>query len=122
MSVRIKFVLALTLLVSCILVSSFLIIYNLFRHNQQQDFNNRLWANAYNQYLTYYSVRDTNKAALDKLTTNLPRTPVNFNSVLLDGSYHVLTTNPPAFRYHADTSFLQKVETEKEIYFTKDNL
>jgi signal transduction histidine kinase len=122
MNVRIKFVLELTLVVSFILVSSFLIIYSLFRNNQKQDFNNRLWANAYNQYLTYYNVQDTNKAAVDKLTANLPRTPVNFNSVLLDESYHVVTTNPPAFKYQIDTSFLQTVRTKREIYFTKDNL
>jgi signal transduction histidine kinase len=122
MSVRIKFVLELTLVVSFILVSSFLIIYSLFRNNQKQDFNNRLWANAYSQYLTHYNVQDTNKAAVDKLTANLPRTPVNFNSVLLDESYHVVTTNPPAFKYQIDTSFLQTVRTKREIYFTKDNL
>src|SRR4051812_31565235 len=122
MSVRFKFVLVLTLVVSIILVSSFFIIYNLFRHNQKQDFNNRLWANAYNQYLTYYNIQNTHKATLDKLNANLSRSPVNLNSVLLDGSYHLIATNPSALRYEVDTSFLQKVRSEKEIYFKKDNL
>ena len=121
MSVRIKFVLALTLLVSGILLSSFLIIYNLFRHNQERDFDNRLWANAYNQYLTYYNIQDTDKVTHDKLTANLPGIPVNFDWVLLDGAYHVVTKIPADFKYNVDTSFLEKVRTEKEIYFTKDN-
>src|SRR6476660_9408583 len=107
MSVRIKFVLVLTLVVSIILVSSFFAIYNLFRHSQKQEFDNRLWANAYSEFLAYYNIKDTDKATLRKLRTYLPRAPLNFNSVLLDGTYRILTTNPSTFKYKIDTSFLQ---------------
>src|SRR4051794_19935706 len=121
MSVRIRFVLILTLVVSIILVSSFFIIYNLFRHNQTQEIDNRLWANAYRQYLTYYNIKDTDKVALDKLTTFLPRALSDFHSVLLNATYEVVRTNPSIFNYKVDTSFLRKLKSEKEIYFSKDN-
>jgi signal transduction histidine kinase len=122
MSVRIKFVLILTLVVSLILIISFLIIYDLFRNNQEQEFDNRLWASAYSEYLTYYNIKDTNKATLDKLNSYLPRVPVNFNSVLLNESFQIITTNPNTFKYKADTSFLQKIKSAKEVYFSRDNI
>ncbi|HEY6978604.1 MAG TPA: HAMP domain-containing protein, partial [Chitinophagaceae bacterium] len=112
----------LTLVVSIILVSSFFAIYNLFRHSQKQEFDNRLWANAYSEYLAYYNIKDTDRATLYKPGTYFPLTPINFNSVLLDGTYRILTTNPAIFKYKIDTSFLQKVKAAKEVYFSKGKI
>jgi len=122
MSVRITFVLVLTLVVSLILISSFLGIYKLFKNNQEQEFNNRLWASAYSEYLTYYNINDTDKITRDRLGTYLSRTPSDFNSLLLDGTYQIIITNPATSRYKSDTAFLQKIKAEKEIYFSKDNI
>jgi len=121
MSVRIKFVLIITLVVSFILLSSFFIIYSLFQHTQEQEFNNRLWAHAYTEYTTYYNIKDTDKATLSKLADYLPRSPSNFHSVLLDNAYHVITTDPKTFNYKTDSTFLQKVKVLKEINFSNSD-
>ena len=55
MRVRIRFVLTLALVVSAILATSFLIIYTLYAKNRKTDFENRLWAQAYNIYKDYYN-------------------------------------------------------------------
>jgi signal transduction histidine kinase len=122
MSVRIRFVLILTLVVSIALLSSFFIIYSLYERIQKQDFYKRLWAHAYNEYLTYYNIKDTDKATLDKFANYLPGSPINFHSTLLDGAYHVITTNPSTFNYKFDTTFLQKLKVLKEIDFSKDDI
>lgn len=122
MSVRLKFVLVLTFVVSIILVSSFFIIYNLFRQTQKQEFDNRLWANAYSEALAHYNIKDTDKGTLDKLATYARRTPVNFSFALIDGTYRVIDVNPDTLKFKVDTPFLQKIKAEKELYFFEEQL
>lgn len=115
MTVRIRFVLALTLVVSVILLGSLFTIYKFYDYSRRQNFDTRLWAHAYNGFIDYYNITDTDKATLTTLANYLPGVPVNFHFALIDNSYHVIKTIPDNWNYKVDTSFLQKLHTENKI-------
>jgi signal transduction histidine kinase len=120
MRVRIRFVLTLTLVVSVILATSFFIIYTLYAQNRKSDFDNRLWAHAYNTYRDYYNIKDTNKAIESRLKYYLPGSPVEFNSVILDSSYRIVTSIPDDIDFRFDTNQLIEIKGAKELYFTNE--
>ena len=122
MSVRIRFVLALTLVVSIILVGSLLTVYVLYDRNRRQDFDKRLWAHAYVEFANYYNIKDTGKTFLDKLNYYLPGPPINFHFALIDKDYRIIKTEPAGWEYAIDTTFLQQVKTKKQYDFTEDSL
>lgn len=115
MNVRIRFVLVLTLVVSVILLGSLFTIYKFYDHSRRQNFENRLWAHAYNEFANYYNIKDTDKATLAKLTNYLPGYPINFHFTLIDTSYHVIKTIPDNRDYKVDTLFLQKLKAAHQI-------
>lgn len=118
MSVRIRFVLILTLVVSVILLSSVFIIYTLYAHTREQEFNKRLWAHAYDEYATYYNIMDTDEALLGNLANYLPGSPINFRVVLIDSAYKILFTSPEQVTYTIDTNLLQTARVLGESEFT----
>jgi signal transduction histidine kinase len=122
MRVRLRFVITLTLVVSAILAISFFIIYTLYAQNRKKDFENRLWANAYDVYRDYYNVRDTNKEVLSKLAYYLPGSPADFHSVIIDSSYRVVSSNPDDMEYAVDTAQLLTIKENKEYYFSREQL
>jgi len=122
MRVRIRFVITLTLVVSAILAISFLIIYTLYSKNRETDFNNRLWANAYNAYKKQYHITDIDKALNSKLEYYLPGSPSNFHSIIIDSSFRILSINPNNISYAVDTNRLLSIKDSKEIYFSQDQL
>src|ERR1700741_3101623 len=122
MRVRIRFVITLTLVVSAILAISFLIIYTLYSKNRETDFNNRLWANAYNAYKKQYHITDIDKALNSKLEYYLPGSPANFHSIIIDSAFHIVSINPNNINYSVDTNRLLSIKDAKEIYFSQDPL
>jgi len=122
MSVRIRFVLALTLVVSIILVGSLLTVYVLYDRNRRQDFDKRLWAHAYIEFANYYNIKDTNKTFLDKLNYYLPGRPINFHFALIDKDCRIVKTEPAEWNYAVDTAFLQQVKIKKQYDFAEDTL
>jgi len=119
MRVRIRFVITLTLVVSAILATSFLIIYTLYSKNRQNDFDNRLWANAYNAYRSKYNISDTSKALNARLNYYLSGSPANFHSIIIDSAFHIVSINPNDINYSIDTSRLLAIKESKELYFTQ---
>ncbi|QEC69527.1 HAMP domain-containing histidine kinase [Panacibacter ginsenosidivorans] len=117
MRVRLRFVVTLTLVVSAILAISFFIIYTLYAQNRKKDFDNRLWAHAYNTYRNQYRINDTDKEVMSKLTYYLPGSPTEFSSVIIDSSYHLVASNPRDFKYTIDTNLLFNIKDSKELYF-----
>ena len=89
MRVRMKFVLILTLVVSIIFVSSIFIIYTLFARTRTQEFEKRLWAHAYSNFLVHYNVVDTNKSVTVKLENYLPGYPLYLQTILIDSSLRI---------------------------------
>jgi signal transduction histidine kinase len=120
MSVRIRFVLLLTLIVSIILVTSLSSVYVLYERNRKQDFEKRLWAHAYTEFADYYNIKDTNKALLDKINYYFPSTPINFHLALYDQNFNLIKSEPAGWSYTADTSFFQKLKAQKEETFSHD--
>jgi len=120
MRVRLRFVVTLTLVVSAILAISFFIIYTLYAQNRKKDFENRLWAHAYNAYRDHYNVRDTNKEVLSRLAYYLPGSPADFHSVIVDSSFRVVSTNPDDMEYAVDTAQLLTIKESKEFYFSRE--
>ena len=120
MRVRIRFVITLTLVVSAILATSFLIIYTLYSKNRQNDFNNRLWANAYNAYRNRYNISDTSKALNARLNYYLPGSPANFHSIIIDSAFRIVSINPNDINYTVDTSRLLAIKEAKELYFSQE--
>lgn len=104
MSVRLKFVLIITLFVSLIFLLSFFVIYFLYARTRQDDYNKRLWAHAYQEYTNYYQLSDTDNRIKSKLSYYLPGTLVNFKVTILDSNYHLLYSNPTIKEYKADTA------------------
>lgn len=121
MSVRIRFVLILTLVVSLILLSSFFIIYTLYAHTREQDFNKRLWAQAYKEYTTYYNITDTDKTVISKLANYLPGSPIGFQSVLFDSAYNILFTAPKQLNYKVDIKLMQTIKELEVSEFFRGN-
>lgn len=115
MTVRIRFVLALTLVVSVILLGSLFTIYKFYDHSRRQNFENRLWAHAYNGFINYYNIKDTDKVTHIRLANYLPGYPINFHFALIDTSYHVIKTIPENRNYKVDTPFLQKLKAVNRI-------
>lgn len=122
MRVRIRFVLTLTLVVSAILATSFFIIYTLYAQNRKSDFDNRLWAHAYNAYRNQFKIVDTNQTVLSKLSYYLPGSPTELNSVIIDSAYHIVASQPKKLVYKVDTATLVTIKEAKEFYFSKDTL
>jgi len=111
-------VLALTFIVSIILVGSLLTVYILYDRNRRQDFDKRLWAHAYTEFANYNNIKDTNKAFVDKLNYYLPGTPINFHLALLDTNYNIVKIEPTGWNYTVDTNFLESLKTKKEETFS----
>jgi len=122
MRVRIRFVLILTLVVSIILIISFFIIYALYARNREQDFDNRLWAHGYKEYLDYYNIKDIDAESASKLSFYLPGAPVDFQSVLIDSAFHIIHAVPQKPDYKIDTNLLYTLKELKESTFTKDSI
>lgn len=118
MSVRIRFVLTLTLVVSIILIGSLFTVYVLYNHNRRLDFNKRLWANSYTEFTSFYNIKDTGKVVLDRLNYYLPGKPLDFHLVLLDGNYRLIKKEPADWNYKIDTSFLTTLKAKKQIDFS----
>lgn len=118
MRVRMKFVLILTLVVSIILVSSIFIIYTLFAHTRKQEFEKRLWAHAYSNFLVQYNVVDTSKSVAAKLENYLPGYPLNLQTILIDSSFHVTKQFPIDLNFNIDTALLKNVRQQKEFDFS----
>jgi signal transduction histidine kinase len=108
-------VLALTLVVSVILLASLFTIYKSYDYNRRQNFDNRLWAHAYNGFINYYNLNNSDSAVLAKLAKYLPGYPINFHFALIDNSYHLIKTVPQNWNYKIDTAFLQKVKAANLI-------
>lgn len=120
MRVRIKFVLILTLVVSIILIGSIFLIYTLFAHTRKQEFERRLWAHAYSEYLSHYDLKETNKAVLNKLENYLPGYPLYLQKILIDSSFHVISRTPGNSIYSVDTAMLLALKDQKETYFSDE--
>lgn len=120
MRVRIRFVITLTLVVSAILATSFLIIYTLYSKNRETDFNNRLWANAYNTYKRKYHINETDKATTNKLEYYLAGSPANFHSIIIDSSFKIVSIEPNDINYTVNTNQLLAIKDTKELYFSQD--
>lgn len=121
MRVRLRFVVTLTLVVSAILAISFFIIYTLYAQNRKKDFDNRVWAHAYDVYRDYYNITDTSKAVRSRLNYYLPGSPAEFTSVIIDSTYHIIATQPDDFPYTVDTNQLRNTQETKELYFEQGN-
>jgi len=117
MSVRIRFVLILTMVISIILLCSLFIIYTLYARTREQEFNKRLWAHAYNEYKEYYNITDTDSTVLKKLDYYLPGSPINFQSFLLDSAYHLIASAPEQLSFKVDTNQLQTIRELGESDF-----
>src|SRR5215831_15894062 len=117
MSVRIRFVLTITLVVSIILVGSLLSVYFLYDHKRKQDFAKRLWAHGYTEFNHYYNINDTSKTSLEALNYYLPGTPVSFHLALLDNNYRVIKTEPSDWSYTINTSLLRTAKTKGDVNF-----
>lgn len=121
MRVRVRFVFLLTLVISIILLASLFIIYTLYAHTREQDFNKRLWAQAYNGYTAYFNIKDTDKAVLSKLDNYLPGPPINFKSVLLDSGYHLIYSSPKQLNYKVDTDLMHTIKKLEVSNFSVGN-
>lgn len=122
MRVRIRFVITLTLVVSAILATSFFIIYTLYAKNRESDFNNRLWANAYNTYKRKYHISEADKAINSKLDYYLYGSPENFRSIIIDSAFKIISKTPNVTDYPIDTNRLLTIKDTKELYFTQDQM
>lgn len=120
MSVRIRFVFVLTLVVSVILLSSLFIIYTLYERNRKQDFDKRLWANAYSQFVSYYNVKDTDTLSLEKLQNYLPDSPANFHFVLLDSSFQKIKSAPANWNYKNEPALFEKLKEDSQVEFSNN--
>lgn len=121
MRVRIRFVLTLTLVVSLILATSFIIIFELYAKNRETDFNNRLWAQAYNLYKDKYNITDTDKNSRDKLSYYIAGIPTNFEIVLIDSTSRVAFKEPEDLDYTPDNSLLQNIKEKREYDFSTND-
>lgn len=117
MSVRIRFVLVLTLLVSIILSSALLIVYNSFERNTRQEFENKLWVHGYTAFLENYHLSESDPVTLEKIQYYLPVTPLNFRCVILDSAFKPVATNPTGWHYRVDTSLLAGLPVTKQRGF-----
>lgn len=122
MRVRIRFVLTLTLVVSAILATSFFIIYTLYAQNRKSDFDNRLWAQAYNSYKDFYNIKDSSRAVENRLNYYLPGSPAEFNSVILDSAYNTVKSIPEDSGFSIDTSKLSSIKETKEYYYSENEI
>ena len=118
MRVRMKFVLILTLVVSIIFVSSIFIIYTLFARTRTQEFEKRLWAHAYSNFLVHYNVVDTNKSVTVKLENYLPGYPLYLQTILIDSSLRITKKLPIDLSFKVDTTLMEKIKQEKELPFS----
>lgn len=121
MSVRLKFVLLITLFVSLIFLLSFFVIYFLYARTRQDDYNRRIWAHAYQEYTNYYQLSDTDNRIKSKLAYYLPGTLVNFKVTILDSNYRVVYSNPILQDYKVDTARLLTIHEIKESHFNIDD-
>lgn len=119
MSVRLRFVLTLTLVVSLILLSSFFIIYTLYAHSREQDFNKRLWAHAYSEYMHYFSIEESDSLIEAKLKNFLPGEPINYQFFIVSPSFQLIRPKPTETRVKIDTSLLIKIKEKKMYSFTR---
>ncbi|HRH59355.1 MAG TPA: HAMP domain-containing sensor histidine kinase [Chitinophagaceae bacterium] len=112
MSVRLRFVVVLTLIFSAIMVISFCSIYVVYSQIRKQEFDKRLWANGYSEYLKYFHLPFSNDSLLGKLKYYLPGTPINLKIYILDDSYKLLYSNPHDPDFKISVTSLQ---TTKEV-------
>ena len=122
MRVRIKFVLILTLVVSIIMLVSFLVIYSLYARTRKKEFDKRLWARAYSEYADFYSINSTENDIRNKLEAYLPGAPIQFRSVLVNSSFNVIQITPASANFKVDTTLLLTVKALKEVDYTEGDL
>lgn len=121
MSLRVRFVLILTLVISVILSTCLYSVYTFYSHIRKNEFDKRLWAKAYYQYIDYYHLEETDKAILNRLSYYLPGNPVKFKYIMLDSAYKVIEKIPEKIHYNVNTAFLKQIKSEQKLFFSENN-
>lgn len=117
MNLRLRFVFILTLLVSLILVSSIIVIYLLYSNAREEDYQNRLWAEAYLNYKSYFHINNLDKRTEAQLQKYNPVSLTNPKIVIISDSLKVIFYKPDTAHYQVDTSILKKIKSSGEYYF-----
>ncbi len=115
MRLRIRFVLILTLVVTIIVLFAFYVIYTASSYIRKLDFDKRLWANAYSEYLNYYNITETDSTNLNKLAYYLPGLPIDLELILLDNNFNIIKTVPDTLQFKIDTIKLKKAREWEQL-------
>lgn len=117
MSLRLKFAISFSLLVSIVLVSSVFVIYLLYAGARAEDFQKRIWADAYHSYTSYHHIKVTDKNILADLNSYYPSSLLDRSVVILDKNKNVLYASADTGGNAISYSLLSKIITSKKYFF-----
>lgn len=122
MRVRIRFVLMLTLVVSIILLVSFFVIYTLYARNRKNEFDKRIWARAYQEYIQYFNIASIDNDTKLRIDHYSAGTLIGLRAVLLDSAFNIIRINPSNAAFAIDTAFLLTVKSVNEAYYREGDV
>lgn len=117
MNLRLRFVIILTTIVSVILITSDVIIFLIYSNFREQDYNNRLWSEAYSSYKRFYNITNIDKKTEEELAKYTPPNLSDRKTVLINDSGRIVYLRPDTLKYKIDTALLSKIKTQGQYYF-----
>ncbi len=117
MNLRLRFVIILTLVVSLILIISIISIYFLFSDARNRDYQKRLWAEAYVEYINYYHIKEIDKSSAEELQNYYPANLADIKTIFIADSGKILFTIPDTLHYVINRDLLAKIKPGGKYFF-----
>jgi signal transduction histidine kinase len=120
MKYRLRFVFIHTLVVSGILFCAMLSIYFLYSDARQNTFRQRLDAQAYQSFISFYHVDTISEKLFDNAAVASGHLN-NLGVIIFNDSEQLVYANPPNLKKAIQPKFLEQIKSEKKLYFLDSN-
>ncbi len=120
MSLRLRFVLLHTLLVSILLATSFLLIYLIYSNTRDDDFSKRLWAQAVISYKSFDAGWIPGKAEAELLDNSAVGALANPSVAIIDSAGSLVSEKPAADGISWDRPLLLSIQKQQHFLYKDD--
>ncbi|WP_153799577.1 ATP-binding protein [Foetidibacter luteolus] len=118
MNLKLKFSLFFSLLVTVVLVSCVAVIYLLYAGTRSGDYQNRLWSKAWLSYKQHFNIMGLPESVTEKMERFPAGNIYQPQLTILDSSYKIIYSEPPALNYKPGIELLNKIKQKGEYGFS----
>ncbi|TKK67259.1 HAMP domain-containing histidine kinase [Ilyomonas limi] len=115
MTLRFKFTIFFSLLISLVLIAALAVIYSLFDKTREADFNERLFSQAAYSYANFYKLKPDSFTRA-RIEARRPGTIAGVNVVIYDARKRLVYHSDTTY-YKPDASFFSKVAQQDSLFF-----